>query len=561
MSYLALYRKYRPNEFDEIVGQENIIKVLKNSILNNKFSHAYLFSGPRGTGKTSMAKLIAKLINCENSNNGHCCDKCPSCVAFNLKNNSDIVEIDAASNNGVDEIREIRDKASLMPALSKYKVYIIDEVHMLSTGAFNALLKTIEEPPEHVIFILATTEFYKVPETIISRCQCFDFERISETNIINRLKYICSQENIEIDNEVLELIAKYSDGAMRDAISMLDKLVCCNDKITAQDYYDLKGLTDPKDIEEIVKELYKNDYGKFLDILDKLTNKGKNIILLSEEIMNEFKSQLIMSVKNEVKLDVEEDQLYQAIDNLGTTIDKMKQSNYPKTLLEICLIKMGKIFQANSKIISREIIGSEKCSDNTINIIKDVNIEITPEIDEKINEESLKEEQDIDQNKTIQSISNKNIRINNALALANKSLLEDLKIKWINFSNYLNNKEFSGVVSYFIDGNLRVAGDKDIIISLKYASILQNADLNIKKIEELFKLVSGNYYKIAFILDEDWDKIKQKYITDKNNGIKYEYKEETEEEIIEIKPKKKEKASEIVNDAISIFGSDIVEIK
>ena len=191
MSYLALYRKYRPQTFDELAGQNFIVKILKNSIINEKISHAYLFYGPRGTGKTSVAKLLAKIVNCENLKDFTPCGECASCKSFVNKNNPDVIEIDAASNNGVDEIREIRNNVGLLPSISKYKVYIIDEVHMLSSGAFNALLKTLEEPPKHAIFILATTEFYKVPETIVSRCQCFEFSRISEDKIVDRLKYIC----------------------------------------------------------------------------------------------------------------------------------------------------------------------------------------------------------------------------------------------------------------------------------------------------------------------------------------------------------------------------------
>ena len=218
MSYLALYRKYRPIKFNDIYGQEEIVTVLKNAIMRNKVSHAYLFSGPRGTGKTTIAKIIARLVNCENPIDGDACGKCYSCL--NFLNSSDIVEIDAASNNGVDEIRELRDKINLVPTSSKYKVYIIDEVHMLTNQAFNALLKTLEEPPSHVIFILATTEPHKIPLTIASRCQKFRFSKISDDKIVDRLKEISKNENISISDDALFEIARISDGGMRDAINM-----------------------------------------------------------------------------------------------------------------------------------------------------------------------------------------------------------------------------------------------------------------------------------------------------------------------------------------------------
>ena len=222
--YKALYRRYRPKGFGAVVGQDSIVKTLKNSISCNNFGHAYMFFGPRGVGKTTISKILARSINCLENSNGEACGKCKNCINSADKDCVDIIEIDAASNNGVDEIRELRSKVNLVPSFLKYKVYIIDEVHMLSIGAFNALLKTLEEPPEHVIFILATTDPQKVPETIISRCQCFSFKRIPNEAIVDKLKFVCEEENIDIEEDVLRQIAIFSEGGMRDALGMLDKL-------------------------------------------------------------------------------------------------------------------------------------------------------------------------------------------------------------------------------------------------------------------------------------------------------------------------------------------------
>lgn len=551
MSYLALYRKYRPQTFEEVVGQQYVTKILKNTIDRNMTSHAYLFSGPRGTGKTTIAKLIAKLLNCESPINDIPCEKCPSCIAFNEKNHPDIIEMDAASNNGVDEIREIRDKVTLMPSISKYKVYIIDEVHMLSIGAFNALLKTLEEPPQHVIFILATTELYKVPATIVSRCQCFNFEKISEEDIVKKLKYIVEKENIKVEEEVLNLIAKYSDGGLRDAINLLDKLACCSTNITIDDFYEIKGIVKEEELFDIVSALVNDNTKEALEKLDYLGKKGKNLILFATELIEYLKNMLISN--NTYGLD--KDKIFEMIDILNDTVNNMKNSSYQKVLLEVAFLKVENLLK-NIEIV-----------DNVEKTVKKEELQEKPKEKQKedINN-NVEKENEIETNKINEQIFEINkIRINNALALANKNLLEDLKICWVNLSDYLYNKEFGSVVSFLIDGNVRVVGEKDVIISFKYDSTLENALLNISKIESLIYLIVNKNYKVSVVLDDEWEQIKNKFILDKKNGITYTYKEEfmlekTQENEKYDKIENKE-APESLKDAVDLFGQDFVEIQ
>lgn len=551
MSYLALYRKYRPQTFEEVVGQQYVTKILKNTIDRNMTSHAYLFSGPRGTGKTTIAKLIAKLLNCESPINDIPCEKCPSCIAFNEKNHPDIIEMDAASNNGVDEIREIRDKVTLMPSISKYKVYIIDEVHMLSIGAFNALLKTLEEPPQHVIFILATTELYKVPATIISRCQCFNFEKISEEDIVKKLKYIVEKENIKVEEKVLNLIAKYSDGGLRDAINLLDKLACCSTNITIDDFYEIKGIVKEEELFDIVSALVNGNTKEALEKLDYLGKKGKNLILFATELIEYLKNMLISN--NTYGLD--KDKIFEMIDILNDTVNNMKNSCYQKVLLEVAFLKVENLLK-NIEIV-----------DNEEKAVKKDELQEKPKEKQKedINN-NVEKENEIETNKSNEQIFEINkIRINNALALANKNLLEDLKICWVNLSDYLYNKEFGSVVSFLIDGNVRVVGEKDVIISFKYDSTLENALLNISKIESLIYLIVNKNYKVSVVLDDEWEQIKNKFILDKKNGITYTYKEEfvlekTQENEKYDKIESKE-APESLKDAVDLFGQDFVEIQ
>ena len=289
--YQALYRKYRPKTLDDVYGQDVIVKIIKNSILNNQINHAYLFAGPRGTGKTSIAKIFAKIINCEHPVD---CKPCGKCVSCTQENNSDIIEIDAASNNGVDEIRELRNKVNLLPAYGKYKVYIIDEVHMLTQGAFNALLKTLEEPPAHVIFILATTDPHKVIETILSRCQRLDFKKISTEAIVENLSVIAKKENIDIEKDALTEIAKLADGGMRDSVGMLDQARAYTEgKITINDIHDINGTLTDNDLRKLLENIIDNKLDEILEKIEKYNDQGKNFVKLLEEFIDFVRNLLL----------------------------------------------------------------------------------------------------------------------------------------------------------------------------------------------------------------------------------------------------------------------------
>lgn len=303
MAYTALYRKFRPITFDEMVGQEHITKTLKNQIMAGRVGHAYLFNGGRGTGKTSAAKILARAINCLNPKDGEPCNECEMCKGILSGSNTDVVEMDAASNNSVEDIRSIREEVNFLPTSSKYRVYIIDEVHMLSTGAFNALLKTLEEPPEHVKFILATTEPQKLPATILSRCQRFDFKKISNSDIIKRLKEVCKKSEIEITDEALNTIAILSEGAMRDALSILER--CVQDglkNINEDNIKDLVGIPKITYIQEIIDGILEYNIEKVLTALDVVINEGKDVTNLTWELIKYTKDLLVYKTTDKIEL-------------------------------------------------------------------------------------------------------------------------------------------------------------------------------------------------------------------------------------------------------------------
>lgn len=569
MAYTALYRKYRPSNFASVVGQEVVVDILKNSILNNKVSHAYLFTGPRGTGKTSIAKILAHAVNCLNFN-GDICGECEVCKNLEI-NDSDIIEIDAASNNGVDEIRTLRDNVKLLPSFCKYKIYIIDEVHMLSTGAFNALLKTLEEPPSHVIFILATTEPNKIPLTILSRCQRFDFNKISNENLVSRLLYIATQEGKIVDKSILEYIAEISDGGLRDAINLLDQVISLpQESVTLEEIDRLSGRISQNTLFELLNAISTGNYVSILNISDIIYGEGKNYkdiadgmlaivrdLSINFEVDNYFNKDYSSKLAT---INIPFDKLISITSLLNELIKELKNSNDPKMLFDIYMVNICNSLSSkgNLSVKKEDINNSQTVELKNKEVINISNI--------KENKEKLNINKDSDENtineKTVNTSNDtingdlKSIRINNVLAEADKSILNNIVKSYDKIGDYVSNKVYNTLSILLLDGHVVVASTKYLLFAFESEEDVTLFDNNYKQIELFIKEVFEETYKVAAVTKKEWQRIKEDFIKNKKNQIPYVFIDEND-----VKLDMGVSFNDLENSALDLFGEDTISVR
>ena len=532
MAYQALYRKYRPSNFDEVVGQQPIIQTLKNAIVQNRIAHAYLFCGPRGTGKTSIAKIFAKMLNCEDESNKPC-GKCINCKMVQNGSHPDIIEIDAASNNGVDEVRNLIDKVKYAPMQGKYKVYIIDEVHMMTTGAFNALLKTIEEPPAHVVFILATTEPNKVIPTIISRCQRFDFNKVSQKDIEKRLSIVCKEEKIEIDPEAISLIAQLADGGMRDSLSILDQCIAyCSSNITVDNVREIYGVLTTSDIGKLFEHLYAHEVDALVQQIQECSDKGMDLKRLTSDFITLLKESIILDYSSNSQLvsnthkEVIEKYLLKSpspfrFNVLNELMDVFNKYNYASNVLdylETALLKsISNSYEIKSKTAHEVIEESDGENEENIAESSDLSYDLTSEkseIDKKVPKNSentgiseLETISDVSR-ETLKEVGNKDSKIilNDEYILqllvgANKTERKIDTAKMDERNMYLADLEYAKYANSLRNIAIVASGDKYIVVAVR--SELEAKEINEMQLtqgfEDFMEQVLGKAKKIFAI--------------------------------------------------------------
>ncbi|WP_369361886.1 DNA polymerase III subunit gamma/tau [Priestia megaterium] len=561
MAYQALYRVYRPQSFNDVVGQQHIIKTLQNALVQEKFSHAYLFSGPRGTGKTTAAKILAKAVNCEKAPIAEPCNECATCRGITDGSISDVIEIDAASNNGVDEIRDIRDKVKYAPSAVRYKVYIIDEVHMLSIGAFNALLKTLEEPPAHVIFILATTEPHKIPLTIISRCQRFDFKRISPEDIVYRMKEVLGSEELEVSEDALYEIAKASEGGMRDALSLLDQAISYStEKVSLEDVLSITGAVSQAFIVKIVQAIFNENIVKALDSVESLIKNGKDPARFVEDLIFYYRDVLLYQASEEnayllEKAAVNEEFkelsskmdsvfIYKVIAELNQTQQEMKWSNHPRVLLEVALVKLAQsTTNQESALPYQDILQKMNQMEAELQQLKEKGIQVDHTA-QAAQTEKKQTRQSRSQYKTPVG------KVNEVLKNATRQNLETIKRSWAQVLDTLKQQNKASHAALLSNSEPVASSDQSFILKFKYEIHCKMASENNNNVrdnlENILYTLIGSKREMVAIPESEWDKVREEFLQgQQSDGSSGQPQEE----------------DPLVAEAKKLFGEDLIEIQ
>ncbi|MGO4864585.1 DNA polymerase III subunit gamma/tau [Ligilactobacillus ruminis] len=575
MSYQALYRVWRPQTFEDLVGQDMITKTLKNALATKQTTHAYLFAGPRGTGKTSCAKLFAKALNCPNQVNGDPCNECETCKAITAGRLNDVIEIDAASNNGVEEIRDIRDKVKYAPTQADYKVYIIDEVHMLSTSAFNALLKTLEEPPANVVFILATTDPHKIPATIISRTQRFDFKRITSGAILERMEYILKQKEFEYDEKALNVIARAAEGGMRDALSILDQVLSFGDnKVTLDNALLVTGSVTRENLIKYLNQVQNHETVAGLQTIHEILDEGKDTKRLLEDLINCCRDLLLykqapemleqtgsVMIDDEFKDMAEKsnpETLYRYIDTLNEQQENMRYSMHQSVYLEVLTVKLAKIDGKECKTG----VQSLQTAPETLNELNDLQRQIKELKDQvknllgKTNRGFSSEKTSRPAKKTVQHYEIK-IDVASIYRILGSATKSD-KNRFVDCMNDILSTLNVSSKAMFKMCEIEAAGPEGIILSFNNEFICGRI-INEERVRDEFENSVGRIYgdakKIVYVPKNRWLNIRQEYIKQMQSGT-------IPKDAAEIpSDQAKEHEDDIVQEAEDIFGKDLIEIK
>lgn len=561
VGYQALYRVFRPQLFHDVVGQEHITKTLQNALIQNKFSHAYLFSGPRGTGKTSAAKIFAKTVNCERAPITEPCNECSACKGITNGSISDVIEIDAASNNGVDEIRDIRDKVKYAPSSVPYKVYIVDEVHMLSIGAFNALLKTLEEPPKHVIFILATTEPHKIPLTIISRCQRFDFRRITASAIVGRMKEIVHSQQVEVEEAALDVIARAADGGMRDALSLLDQAISYSDEqVRLEEALLITGSVSQGFIGKIAEAIHQKDVTTALQALDQLMYQGKDPTRFIEDFIYYYRDMLLYQtaptledVLERVTIDeqfiqlakeIPSSEIYETIETLSKSQQEMKWTNHPRIFLEVALVKLCQQTAASSHFEQEgyhSLLEKITSLQSELNRLKQQGISAPQQQSSAPNEPK--------QRSMKSGYKTPEGRIQEILKVATRKDLEIIKSRWGELLDLLKRQNKVSHAALLNDSEPVAASETAFVLKFKFeihCKMVAENNNNVRtNLEVILQEITGKNLEMVGVPEQDWVKIREDFLR--------EQKDQDDQQEGEEDP--------LIAEARRLVGNELIEIK